>query len=87
MDLHKLIDSFSIDEKFEVFDMLQKELDKLTTVESFCEKAQISTRLKKALLGSNLTYIELIDQDELIKLRNLGIDSVNEFISLRGESK
>ncbi len=84
MDLKKFLESLDRHEIEELKSLLQIEIpNKFTTIDAFIsENPQMSFRLKNALADNKHylpKYVEEIESVHLLRLRNLGQNSVKEF--------
>lgn len=84
MDMLKFLDSLNYEEIKQLKNLLQVETNNnFTTIDEFIvENPDMSFRLKNALTNNKQylpQFVEEIDRVHLLKLRNLGLNTVKEF--------
>lgn len=94
MDMLKLVQCLSDEEKFQLRKLLGTELSELQkeysalTIFEWCDKVHPSTRLYNGLHAiyyhNQTVLIKDVNTEELLRYRNLGGVSIAEFIRLRG---
>ena len=90
MEISRLLQILDSSEKYELFTLLTKEFSIKTRIRDFISSnPQMTTRLKKCLIDYDKRkdfdeFIEFINMDDLMRLRNMGKTTLNEFIKLRG---
>jgi DNA-directed RNA polymerase alpha subunit len=85
MDIKKFIESLSKEEFSKLESYFFKDFKNQITLEKFLSESNCSTMLRNCLKTSGIEFINGIEYDDVIKVRGVGKQSAEEFISLKNK--